>query len=543
MKLLRVALPVPLHRDFDYTSEEATGHDTGRLVRVTFGSRRLLGVVVSNPDQSEVPPASLLPIEAFVDELPRVPDDILALARFAADYYQFPLGMALQHAVPPRGRRESRQEAGPPTAYRLTEPGRTAIATLPARATLQRALGAQFTDGKSGSRETLLSALPTAAPLLRRWLALGWIAAAGPEERMPGAGESSLPPLSAAQQFAADAIGMAEGKYQPFLLRGVTGSGKTEVYLASASARIAQGLQVLMLVPEINLTPQLAGRIRKALPYARVALLHSHVSAVQRLAAWGAAADGTAQFVLGTRLAIFAPLPKLGLVVVDEENDLSYKQQDGLRYSARDLAVVRARLRDVPIVLGSATPAMETLWQVRRGRYESLALEERAGGGTRPAIRLIPQRGQRGRGGLTEPIVAALAKRLERGEQSLIFINRRGYSPSLLCAECAWAANCVRCSARLVVHLSEKCLRCHHCGHQESLPGACPVCGNQDLLPLGFGTQRLESALREQFSSARIARIDCRLDSPQGRMDGIAQSDSCRRTRHPDRHADDGEGA
>ncbi|MEP7083541.1 MAG: primosomal protein N', partial [Betaproteobacteria bacterium] len=310
------------------------------------------------------------------------------------------------------------------------------------------------------------------------------------------------------QAAALRTIVAGHGTYSPFLLHGVTGSGKTEVYLGAAAAAIAAGRQVLMLVPEINLTPQLAERVRRALPFARIVQMHSSVAAAERLAARREAAAGTAQFVLGTRLAVFAPLPRLGLIVVDEEHDMSYKQQDGLRYSARDLAVYRARLAQVPVVLGSATPALETLWQARQERYLQLDLPQRAIAGAPPVVRLVPQRDKQALGGIAAALRQAIETRLVRGEQSLLFINRRGYAPSLLCVACAWAAQCERCSARLVVHLEEKCLRCHHCGHEEPLPRACPNCGNQDLLPLGFGTQRLEAILRELFPSARIARID-----------------------------------
>ncbi|MEO7761647.1 MAG: primosomal protein N' [Casimicrobiaceae bacterium] len=508
MNLLRVALPIPLHRSFDYSCAEATGDDRGRLVRVKLGPRRMVGVVIANPEKSEVDPESLIAIEGFADDLPRLPEDILALATFAADYYQFPLGMALQHAVPPRGRRPEQAVARAPTAYRVTDVGLQAVEALPGRAHRQRAVAHRFADRSVIQRAELLAAEPTAAPLLRKWLADGWIVPAEAVGRADGPGAVCLPPLSKAQQSAVDAIDAAAGRFEPFLLHGVTGSGKTEVYLADAAATIGRGGQVLMLVPEINLTPQLAGRIQTALPAARIVLLHSHLSDAQRLDAWRLAASGRAQFILGTRLAVFAPLPRLGLIVVDEEHDVSYKQQDGLRYHARDLAVYRARMNAIPVVLGSATPSLETLRQVRRRRYRLLSLNQRAGGGTTPVVRLIAQRTERSAGPLSTPIIDGIRQRLERGEQSLLFINRRGFSPSLLCVECAWAAQCERCSARLVVHLAEKCLRCHHCGHQEALTGTCPVCGNQDLLPLGFGTQRLESALRDQFPAARIARVD-----------------------------------
>jgi primosomal protein N' (replication factor Y) len=265
---------------------------------------------------------------------------------------------------------------------------------------------------------------------------------------------------------------------------------------------------VLFLVPEINLTPQLAARVALALPRARIVQLHSSLGESQRLLAWHAAANGDAQLVLGTRLAVFAPLPRLGLVIVDEEHDGSYKQQDGLRYIARDLAVYRARQRGIPVILGSATPSLETLHQARQGRYRRINLASRALAADPPTVRLVPQRDPSTPGSLSAALRAGLGARLARGEQSLLFINRRGYAPSLLCTACAWTAQCARCSARLVVHLAERRLRCHHCGHEEPVRAACPHCGNQDLLPLGFGTQRLEAELREHFPAARIARID-----------------------------------
>ena len=297
-------------------------------------------------------------------------------------------------------------------------------------------------------------------------------------------------------------------KYAPALLQGVTGSGKTEVYLAAAGRVIDEGHQALLLVPEIHLTPQLEQRIAAALPRVRMVTLHSAVSPAERRRRWLEATLGRADLVLGTRLAVFVPLPRLGLIAVDEEHDPSFRQQDGVRYHARDLAIYRARLRDVPVLLGSATPSLETYVHARRGRYRWLKLSRRAKPQSDlPSVWLVPSRGQ-GSDGIGAPLCNAIAERLEREEQSLLFINRRGFAPSLLCASCGWKAMCRRCAARLVVHREANSVRCHHCGHSEDIAAACPRCGNRDLLPIGYGTQRLEDALRRQFAQARVLRVD-----------------------------------
>ena len=317
------------------------------------------------------------------------------------------------------------------------------------------------------------------------------------------------PTLNPDQQAAVAGALSESSQFAPSLLQGVTGSGKTEVYFAAATRIIGAGRQALLLVPEINLTPQLQQRIATALPGARVAVLHSALSASERLDHWLAAARGDAQLVVGTRLAVFAPLPRLGLIVVDEEHDASFKQQDGVRYHARDVAIYRARLRDVPIILGSATPALESYAAARRGRYRRLLLPRRASArATMPAVSLVPNRSPDTHEGMGPRLRAAIAERISRGEQTLLFINRRGFAPSLLCAGCGWKAQCPRCAARLVVHRTEATLRCHHCGHSEPVPRSCPECGNQDLLPLGFGTQRLERALSELHPASRILRVD-----------------------------------
>jgi primosomal protein N' (replication factor Y) (superfamily II helicase) len=324
-----------------------------------------------------------------------------------------------------------------------------------------------------------------------------------------GAPAADSPRLNADQSAALAAIVGARGAFAPMLLDGVTGSGKTDVYLAAAAQCIARGGQALILVPEINLTPQLEQRIGAALAGRTTIVLHSKLAAGARLRHWRAAANGEADVVVGTRLAVFAPMPRLALVVVDEEHDPSFKQQDGVRYHGRDVAVWRARQRRVPVVLGSATPSLETLMHAQRGRYRWLKLPRRAAIPAQlPRIEFAPDRDDATLEGIGTRLAAAIAARLDRGEQSLVFINRRGFAPSLLCAACGWQAGCPRCSARLVVHRDDSELRCHHCGHRERLRRACPECGNVDLLPLGRGTQRLERALAERFPAARIARID-----------------------------------
>ncbi len=321
----------------------------------------------------------------------------------------------------------------------------------------------------------------------------------------PGAG----PALNADQRAAVIAALPEPIAFAPSLLQGVTGSGKTEVYLAAAARVIAAGRQALLLVPEINLTPQLVDRIRNALPGVRTAVLHSRLAAGERRSQWLAAASGEADLIVGTRLAVFTPLPRLGLIVVDEEQDTSFKQQEGVRYHARDVAIYRARLCKVPIVLGSATPSLESYAQATQGRYRWLKLPRRAvEDAALPAVRLVPNRGAGSIDGIGPELQRAIAARLVRNEQTLLFINRRGFAPSLLCAACGWKAMCPRCAARLVVHRDVGRLCCHHCGHAANIPAACPECGNQDLLPLGSGTQRLEQAVSELFPAARIVRVD-----------------------------------
>lgn len=316
------------------------------------------------------------------------------------------------------------------------------------------------------------------------------------------------PTLHAEQQAAYTAIASATGKFQPFLLHGITGSGKTEVYLHAIESILAHGQQALMLVPEIALTPQLEGRVAARFPNARIVSAHSGLADAARARGFLDALEGRADIVLGTRLSVFTPMPRLGLIVVDEEHDASFKQQEGLRYSARDMAVLRAKQLDVPIVLGSATPSLETWYHAQNGRYTLLSLTNRAVAEAPPRVRCIDTRREKLQDGLSAAMLAAIEHRLARGEQSLIFLNRRGYAPVLACPSCGWVSTCKRCAANMVVHLADRRMRCHHCGFENHIPPACPDCGNQDIHPFGRGTQRLEETLAQRFPQARVLRVD-----------------------------------
>src|SRR6478736_3056138 len=441
----RVAVGVPLARLFEYALPDGLSVQVGDRVVVPLGARQQIGVVLETQAESALPAERMKPIAAVRDDAPRLSAEWLELMRFLSSYYQRPLGETIVSALPPRLR---------------------SVKPLPRKALLppKEALPARF--------------VPTHE-------------------------------LRAEQRDAMQRIARSSGQFEAFLLHGVTGSGKTEVYLHLIAGVIERGGQALVLVPEISLTPQLEERFRHAFPESRLAVMHSGLEDIARTTAWLQAARGDATIVLGTRLALLAPIPKLGLVVVDEEHDPSFKQQEGLRYSARDAAVYLARLAGCPVVLGTATPSLETWHNWRSGRYQRLEISERAAPGARlPDIRVVDMRSESIDSGFTATLLSAIAKRRELGEQSLVFINRRGYAPVLACEACGWTAACTRCTARMVLHSADRCLRCHHCGAQSAVPGGCPTCGNVDLKPLGRGTQRIEETLQARFPGARVLRID-----------------------------------
>jgi primosomal protein N' (replication factor Y) len=517
--IARIALDVPLARLFDYLAPGISAQDIGRRVSVPFGARKMVGVIVAVDQDSDVPLARLKPIIRVFHETPPLPPEIFRLLHFCSDYYHHPLGETIFNALPTAMRQTKPLTLPKAGFFRLTEAGKQVdLTTLPSRAVVKRRLLQRLREAESLRRDEIAALSPSAPAALKAFVGLGWVEECAslsfnsepPPQPSPWNGEGELvPPLSAAQQQAVDAISNALGAFHTWLLHGVTGSGKTEVYLRTVAAVLQRGGQVLVLVPEINLTPQLEERFRARFPSAHLVSLHSNLSAGERLKNYLLAQSGQAQIVLGTRLAVFTPLPRLGLIIVDEEHDASFKQQEGLRYSARDVAVIRAKQAGVPVVLGSATPGLETWHNALAGRYRLLSLPERAvAGAAPPDIRFIDTSRLKLEDGLSEPLLAALRLRIERGEQSLVFINRRGYAPVLMCGQCGWISACHRCSGRLVAHLRERRLRCHHCGHDSRIPSACPSCGNPDLTLLGQGTQRVEDTLERLLPNARILRVD-----------------------------------
>ncbi len=503
MTIARVALDLPLARAAEYLAGDADASDIGRIVRVGFGHRQHTGVLIGLAESSDLDPAKLKPLVALRRDLPPLPHRWLEMMRFCSGYYQYPLGEAMAAALPPGLKRGSGLgRSGSDPAYRITDAGAAAISGLRARSIARRLLQAL-----AGAASLPLSELKRVSP--QATAVAADLAGRGLIEAVePAPSRVDLPQLLPEQAQAVAAVAQRCGSFAPFLLHGVTGSGKTEVYLRLIEAALQRGEQALMLVPEIALTPQLEARVAGRFPRAHLVSLHSGLATGARSRGFIAALWGEADIVLGTRLAVFTPLARLGLIVVDEEHDPSFKQQDGMRYSARDMAVWRARQEAVPIVLGSATPALETWHHAQRGRYTLLTLSRRALAAAMPKVRCVDTRRRKLDHGMSEDLLAALRLRLERGEQSLVFLNRRGYAPVLACPACGWVSRCRHCSANQVLHLADRRLRCHHCGAEEPVPAACPDCGNQDLQPFGRGTQRLEEALRERFAAARILRVD-----------------------------------
>jgi len=509
MSILRVALDLPLPRVFDYSSDEATHADIGMRVLVPFGNKQAVGVIVGLAETSEISSEKLKPVVRILRETPALGRDWLELVQFCSDYYHRPLGEVIFNGLPVR----LRKPGAPPVlneaaAYRLSASGREAMAQLPARAKLKRALLQTLAQSDCGE-ELLLAQSASAKQALAELGSAGWIERYRPSLQ-PGASHFvEKVALNAEQQGVLGEIERAGPGYGVFLLHGVTGSGKTEIYLRLIARTLAAGRQALVLVPEISLTPRLEQEFRERFPDAPLVSLHSGLADGERTQHWLQAQSGAAAIVLGTRLAVFAPLPKLALIVVDEEQDASFKQQDGVRYSARDVAVFRAREAAIPIVLGSATPALETYARALSGRYRLLELSQRAVPQAQlPLVHTVDMRKHKLEEGLAPPVVQALQERLTRGEQSLVFLNRRGYAPVLMCPACDWVSGCKRCSTRMVLHLADRQLRCHHCGASTSIPRHCPSCGNADIHPFGRGTQRLEETLAALFPQARILRVD-----------------------------------
>lgn len=513
--ILRVAVPAPLQRAFDYLPPLDCDPRTlcpGVRIRIPFGRSHRIGILLEVATETEVDPHRLRRALQVLDKDPTLPANILSLVQWASQYYHYPVGEALATALPlllRQGRSGCLRNSG---RWLLTDAGRAVdLAELarraPRQAQILTALGA-YPDGLLPNALAPERAAPP-TKILSTMQDKGWVARIRQPCLSPPstAGAETPPMLSPAQCEAVTAVTSSLGNYAAFLLEGVTGSGKTEVYLQVIAEVLARGEQAMVLVPEIGLTPQLVARFtrRFSLP---LAVLHSALSNGERLCAWKAAARGEARIVIGTRSALFTPLRKPGVFVVDEEHDPSLKQQDGLRYSARDLLVLRARRASVPIVLGSATPALESLHNARQGRYRLLDLPQRAGQARPPRIELLDVRRQPMEDQLSAPLLARMRRHLETAGQVLLFLNRRGFAPTLLCHECGWVAECARCDAHMTFHHENRQLSCHHCGSQRPVDLQCPQCGSVDLRALGSGTERIEQALEKHFPQQAILRID-----------------------------------
>lgn len=525
LPLIRVALPVPMFQVFDYQLPEGVTQQPaiGCRVRVPFGRQQLIGIVLGAGDASEIEPHKLRAALELIDQQPAISADLLPLLVWSAQYYHYPIGEVLLMALPTL-LRQGRPLDILNHHWRVADP----VPTVSFKTGSSQKLAFDILNlhDQRGAAESILQLMGVQRSQLKqlekRGLAVEFMQAYQANAHPVQLAELPLTP-NPEQAIAIDQIHQVLGQYQGILLEGLTGSGKTEVYLQAMQPVLERGQQVLVLVPEIGLTPQTISRFQARFA-AHVVMLHSGMTDVQRLNAWQMAQNGAAQIVIGTRSAIFTALPKLGLIVVDEEHDLSYKQQDSFRYHARDLALRRGQLQQCPVVLGTATPSLESLHLAQQHKLMHLRLTERAGTAVLSRMQLIDLRGQYRENGLSKPLLQAIRTRLEAQDQVLIFLNRRGYAPVLLCEACGWQADCPRCDAHLTVHQTpSKHLHCHHCGYHSQLPSTCPDCKSTNLLPIGAGTARLEETLRTHFADIPILRVDRDTTQRVGSWEAIYQ--------------------
>jgi primosomal protein N' (replication factor Y) len=512
--ILEIALPTPMRRRFDYLAPtsmndaEAAQLSAGVLVRVPFGHRELIGVLIQTKSNSDLDIEKLRPAISIIDQQPALDGALLELILWAADYYQCSEGEALSTALPVLLRQGEAAEERREICWQLTTEGKGlpqgALKRSPKQALLVEALQQQKKLARSD-----IAALNIPANIIKTLTDKNLIEKTFADEtasRIPASIFRQSPlTLSDEQEAAFNQISF--GQFQISLLDGATGSGKTEIYLQAIAKVLESGQQALVLVPEIGLTPQTIARFQKRFAV-EVVSLHSGLNDRERLDAWLQARSGKARILIGTRSAIFTPMPKLGIIIIDEEHDGSFKQQDGFRYSARDLAAVRANRLQIPLILGSATASLETLNNAQHGRYQHLRLNTRAGNARPPEIQLLDIRGQALTEGFALETQVAISHEISAGNQVLVFLNRRGYAPTLECHDCGWLAICPHCDLRMTVHQSPRHLHCHHCGHQRAVPRNCPSCKSSRLQPLGQGTERSEIALREWFPATPIIRVD-----------------------------------
>lgn len=527
-EILHIALPVPVRHHFDYLAcRDQPEHNLqpGMRVLVPFGrQKQCVGMLVGISGTSLVATHKLKPVAKILDEQPLIDLEHLTLLRWASDYYHYPLGELIFSTLPVFLKLGKKAICTGQMLWRLSLKGRLDDISLPGRSKKQRQLIDLLKASVSGLSDQQLN------EIIAGWRApLKILLTKGLVERVASAPvqitDSPLEEivLNNEQQAAVNIISADLGTNKRFLLDGITGSGKTEVYLKAISEVLQQGKQAIILVPEIGLTPQLISRFRQRIR-AHMVVLHSGLSDGERLAAWMQAREGIARIVLGTRSAIWTPLQSPGIFIIDEEHDPSYKQQESFRYSARDIAILRANNAKVPIILGSATPSLESLHNASLGRIERITLAQRAENAVLPEFRIVDMRRQKLIGALSDPLVTAIARVLAEKKQVLLYLNRRGYSPVLMCHSCGWIGKCTRCNVPYTVHKLSDTLICHHCGTHQRVPASCPECGDTDLVNIGYGTERLTEVLKDKFPTARVLRIDRDSTRRKGSMEKYMDS-------------------
>lgn len=532
---LRIAVPVPLRRAFDYLPPIGmqSGHVEalvpGVRVQVPFGRQKLVGILLAVVRDTDMPPDKLKPAVAVLDEIPCLPPVLFELALWASDYYQYPVGEVLAAALPVALRDGSPLWPVEHQHWRQTDQAAKEVTALRA-GTQQAALYKWLDQQQPSARNRILAAgfsPATISALANKGFIERVIPPPEPFGRNAILREEPLA-LNDEQTVVVDAV--VPGRFQTALLEGVTGSGKTEVYLQLIARVLARGEQAMVLVPEIGLTPQTVARFERRFQ-CQVAVMHSGLTDSERFLAWRAASRGEAGVLIGTRSALFTPLARPGILIVDEEHDSSFKQQEGFRYSARDLAVLRGQRENIPVVLGSATPSLETLHNAMHERYSHLRLTTRAGNARSPTLEVIDIHNVGLTEGFSSELLCAMREELQKGNQVLVFLNRRGFAPALVCADCRWQAECEHCSARMTVHKSSRLLRCHHCDYQRPLPTHCPQCRGTRLDCVGVGTQRSEQFLQQQFAEYPVLRMDrdstSRKESLQGMLDTVNEGKPC----------------
>ena len=523
-KILRVAVPSPLRRAFDYLPPHGSSEEQfqpGQRIRVPFGPREIVGILLSVEQQTAIEPDKLKNAVKRLDNEPPIPQNLFKLCQWASHYYHHPIGEVFANAIPSLMRQGESTADQHHWCWKITPAGlnvnESSLKNAPRQAEALATLG-QHSDGLT---EPALKSLGIKSLQLNALQRKGFAAKfIRPEQPLPHDHQSTLKEapfhLNEEQQSSIEPIFCAIDQQQPqtFLLHGVTGSGKTEIYLQLIARCLQQQQQALVLVPEIGLTPQTLNRFENRFN-CRIAALHSGLSERVRFENWINAQKGKAEIIIGTRSAIFTPLIRPGLIIIDEEHDSSYKQQEGFRYSARDLAMVRAKIERIPIVLGSATPALESLNNALQGRYQYLSLTQRVANKKLPTPKRVDMRNKKLHQGISEPVLQAIENHLKQNNQALIFVNRRGYAPVLMCHACGWNHQCRRCDTAMTLHQEPPLMICHHCSYSKPIPRRCPSCGNEKLQTLGYGTEKIENFLLDRFNQYDVIRVD--RDSTRGK--------------------------